>query len=199
MRFSIRDKVLLASACMMLGAAAWGQAATEPQTTRPASSIDLALTYNASRTNNVSGANFWMQGGSVQFHGQFWRGLGAVVDVSGLHTGNNHSSGVGLDLVAATFGPRYTWQLPRHRFATYGQALAGEAFGFHSVFPNIWGAKENASSMAVKIGGGLTMKLSGHFLLRPIEAGWLRTQLPNGSNDAQNSFLQGAGFVFHRN
>jgi len=40
--------------------------------------------------------------------GRFWRGLGVVADVNGHHTANMHVSRVGLDLVTATFGPRYT-------------------------------------------------------------------------------------------
>jgi hypothetical protein len=52
------------------------------------------------------------QGGSVQMYGRFWHGLGGVADVAGLHTGSVHGSGVGLDLVTATFGPRYTCRDP---------------------------------------------------------------------------------------
>jgi hypothetical protein len=42
-------------------------------------------------------------GGSIQLHRQFWRGLGIVADIFGLHSSNASGSGVGLDLVTATF------------------------------------------------------------------------------------------------
>jgi hypothetical protein len=70
--------------------------------------MDLAFTYDASRGNIVSGSNFWMQGGSFQIHGQFWRRLGAVADTGCLHFGDAQGTGVGLDLVTATFEPRFT-------------------------------------------------------------------------------------------
>jgi hypothetical protein len=100
MRASIRGKVLLAGAFMMAGLEAWGQASSPVK--QPSSSIDVAITYDSSMANNVPGDNFWMQGGSVQVHGQFWRGLGVVADVAGLHTANMHGTGVGLDLILFT-------------------------------------------------------------------------------------------------
>ena len=100
----------------ILGAAglpALGLAQSVPA--RPLFSSDVAATYNLQATNIDTPNRFMMQGGSVQLHGQFWRGLGVVADVAGTHTANMHNSGVGLDLITATFGPRYTWQLPRKK------------------------------------------------------------------------------------
>ena len=103
MRISIRVKVLLAGACMMAGLTVWGQQGQSPA--KPTkSSLEVALVYNPLMSNVVGSSGFWMQGGSVQVHGQFWRGLGVVADVSGLHRANTSSSqDVGLDLVKATF------------------------------------------------------------------------------------------------
>ena len=93
------------------------QNATAQTAHSTASSMDFAVTYNAQSTNIDTSSRFWMQGGSAQLHGQFWHGLGVVADVAETHTANMHNSGVGLDLVTATFGPRCTWlrnsQLPR--------------------------------------------------------------------------------------
>jgi hypothetical protein len=30
-----------------------------------------------------NGSSYWMEGGSLQLHAQFYRGLGSVVDVAG--------------------------------------------------------------------------------------------------------------------
>jgi hypothetical protein len=120
-----------------------------------------------------------------------------VADVSGLHTANaGNSSGVGLDLVTATFGPRYTWSSPRGRYAVFGQVLAGEGNGFHSVFPGPSGANDSADGLAVYIGGGLNLQLKHRFAVRAIEANWLRTQMPNATTNVQNNLRLGAGLIY---
>ena len=97
------------------------QSAATGQLAKP--SLNIAITYSALRANQISSTSFWMQGGSVQIEGRFYHGLGAVADVTSLHVANINSTGVGLDLVTATFGPRYTWSSARYEF--YAQALAG--------------------------------------------------------------------------
>ena len=195
MRISIRVKVLLAGACMMAGLTVWGQKAqSSPSPTK--GSLELALVYNPLMSNVVGSNGFWMQGGSVQIHGQFWRGLGVVADVSGLHTANTGASpGVGLDLVTATFGPRYTWLL-HGRYAVFGQVLAGEANGLHSVFPAAGGANDSADGLALYAGGGVNLYLKHRFVLRAIEANWLRTQMPNATTNVQNNLRLGAGLIY---
>jgi len=147
-------------------------------------------------TNVVVGDSFWMQGGSVQVHGQFWRGWGVVADVSGLHTANANGPGVGLDLVTVAFGPRYTWVAPHRRYAVFGQVLAGETNGLNSVFPSSAGAKDTANGLALYIGGGVNVALQRHLALRAFEADWLRTQLPNATTNVQNNLRLGAGLIF---
>jgi hypothetical protein len=186
--------VLLLGAWMMVAQAGWGQS---PSAAKPASSsLDVAVLYNASRQNNVAGTSFWMQGASVQIHGQFWRGLGVVADVAELHTANMQGSGVGLDLVTATFGPRYTWAPSSRHYAIFAQVLAGEANGLNSVFPAAAGTTSNATSLALQAGGGMNIHLTPHIAVRAFEADWLRTQLPNATTNVQNNLCLGAGLVF---
>ncbi len=196
MRKFIRVKVLLAGACIVTALTARGQRAqsTEGQTSR---SIDIAVDYNPLLANIVGRNSFSMQGGSVQVHGQFWHGLGVVGDVSGLHTADTGgSSGVGLDLVTATFGPRYTWSPAYRRYAFFGQLLVGEAHGMNSVFPNPAGANESANSLALYVGGGFNLRLKHHLVLRAFQADWLRTQLPNATTNVQNNLRVGAGLIY---
>lgn len=194
MRVSIRGKVLLAGACMMAGLTALGQQAPLQHAK---ASLDVAITYNPMLANIVNnGGSFWMQGGSVQVHGQLWRGLGAAAEFTGLHTGSAGSEGVGLDLVTATFGPRYTWS-PRHRrLAFFGQMMVGEAHGLNSLFPSAGGANSTANSIAYEAGGGIDVPLNRCLRLRVLDADWLRTELPNAANNAQNNLRLGAGLVF---
>lgn len=183
-------KVLLAGACTLAGVTAWGQAA--PVST---SNLYVALVYHPADANLVDGANFWMQGGSVQVEGRFWRGMGVVADVSVLHTGQMNSQDAGLDLVTATFGPRYTWSPRRGRSSCFGQFLVGEVNGLNSVFPGPGSSTDTANSLAYMTGGGLNVRLRPHLSLRAFEANWLRTQLPNSTTNVQNNLRLGTGVV----
>jgi hypothetical protein len=194
MRTSIHGSVLLAGVCMIAGVAASGQKTTSEKQVN--TTFDVAITYDASRANVIAGNSFWMQGGSVQIHWQFWRGLGVVADVGGLHTGDVHGTGVGLDLETATFGPRYTRSWAHHRCALFGQALAGEAHGFDSVFPAATGLASSADSLALQVGGGMNLQFSRHLAMRAFEVAWLRTQLPNATTGVENNLRAGTGLVF---
>jgi peptidoglycan-associated lipoprotein len=157
-------------------------------------SLDLAVTWNSTLANVTSGDTFWLQGGTVQVHGQFRHGLGAVADITTLHVGNMNSSGVGLDMVTITAGPRYTWT--HNRFAVYGQFLLGEANGLNSVFPSASGANSSDHSFALQLGGGINRAISRRLEVRVLEIDWLRTQLPNATTNVQNNLKLGTGIVF---
>jgi outer membrane immunogenic protein len=158
--------------------------------------LEVAISYNATSSGLSTGNKLWMQGGSVQVHGRFYGGWGVVADVSGAHIANISSTGVGLDMVIATFGPRYTWSPARRKYEFFGQGLAGQAWGFNGVFPNFTGATTDSSSLAVQTGGGMNFNLSPRLALRAFEADYLRTQLPNATNNVQNNLRLGAGIVF---
>jgi hypothetical protein len=157
--------------------------------------LDVAFTYDAMHSDHVPGATFWMQGAGAEIEGRFYRGWGAVVDVAGLHTGNINTSGVGLDLVTAVFGPRYTWTTKSQKFAVSGQALGGAAVGLNSVFPTMMGASSTEAAPAVDLGGGMNVALTPRVALRAFEANWVRTLLPNAGSNVQNNMRLGAGLV----
>ena len=101
---------------------------------------------------------------------------------------------VPLSLETATFGPRYRWHA-KQKWSLYGQALVGEANAFHTVVPTPSGAQTNANSLALEFGGGVDCKLKQRFALRLLDAAWLRTQIPNATNNAQSTLRLGAGVV----
>uniref|UniRef100_A0A372IQI9 Outer membrane protein beta-barrel domain-containing protein n=1 Tax=Paracidobacterium acidisoli TaxID=2303751 RepID=A0A372IQI9_9BACT len=171
-------------------------AQTAPKYAPGSGTLEVSVTYGAMLANVIAGKSFWMQNGSVEVAGQFYRGLSAVADVGGMHTSDINSSGVGLDIVTATFGPRYTWELPKKRYNLFGQFLIGEANGFHGLFPSPNGAADSADSMALEAGGGMNVALSRRVALRAFEVNWLRTQLPNSTTNVQNNVRFGAGIVF---
>jgi hypothetical protein len=178
---------------MLTGIAALGQSAVEKN--QAPAAFEVAVTYNTMHSNVVPGEYFWMQGGSGQVYGHIWRGLGGVADVTGLHAANVAASGVGLDLVTFTFGPRYTWQ-PAHRpLSLYGQFLTGEVLGSNSAFPAAGGATSSANSLALQVGGGINVPWTSRITIRAFEADWLRTYLPNSTTNVQNNLRLGAGIV----
>lgn len=171
-----------------------GSVSLEAQTQQPRR-LDLAVTYLAERSLKANTSeNFWMQGGSIQIGANVWRGWGIAADVTGIHAGSIGSSGVPISLVTTTFGPRYRWHADRH-LSLYGQGLIGEADGFHSVFPAQVGAQSSSNSLAIQTGGGIDYKLSDRVALRVLDAAWLRTQLPNSTDNVQNNLRLGAGIV----
>jgi opacity protein-like surface antigen len=166
----------------------------------PQNRLDLAATYSAERSlNSNTSQNFWIQGGSVELGANVWHGLGIAADVTGTHSssiGNNGSTGnsVPLSLVTVAFGPRYRWHAD-HRIAIYGEGLIGEANGFRSLFPTQVSQQPDANSFATQLGGGVDYRLSDRFAIRVLDAAWMRTQLPNSTDNVQNILRLGAGIV----
>jgi hypothetical protein len=191
MRALTCKKTLLVAVCMTAGCTAWGQVIYPLE--QPAR-LEATFTYNPVLANVTIGDEFGMQGGSVQVQAKLWRRFCAVADVAGLHTSNVNGSGVGLDLVTATFGPRYI--LSRHRMVFFGQVLVGEAFGVNGIFPTSSGTNSTANSIALQIGGGINLPFTRHFAIRVLDANWLRTQLPNATTNVQNNLRLGAGMVY---
>jgi hypothetical protein len=162
--------------------------------------VDLAVTYTAQYSNLVSDPTFWHQGGSTELSTQTYRGFGIAANIAGTQIGNAANSGVGLSMVTATFGPRYTWYRPiggarKKSLAIFGQGLIGEAHGFNSYFPTVAGSLTDYNSFALQVGGGVDIGLSRHFAVRAVQADWIRTQFPNSTTNIQNTFRIGAGVV----
>ena len=162
---------------------------------RQPAKLDLSVTYIGERSLKASTSqNFWMQGGSIELGANVWRGWGIAANVTGTHTGSIGTSGLPLSLVTTTFGPRYRWHADR-RVSLYGQALIGEANGFRSIFPAAAGSQPDANGLAAQVGGGVDYRLSDRFAMRVLDAGWSRTQLPNSTDNVQNTLRLGAGIV----
>jgi hypothetical protein len=163
--------------------------------------LDVGVTYAAGHANFVPGTTFWMQGGSIEVAGYVGHGLAAVADITGLHEGSSGTSGVPINLVTDTFGPRYTVAVARragrHQISLFGQGLIGEAHGFKSLFPGPSGTSSDALSFALQLGGGADVALSPRLSLRAVQADWLRTQLPNAGTNVQNDLRVASGIVFH--
>ena len=157
---------------------------------------DIAVTFIGQRSLNAdTGQSFWMEGGSGELGFNLIHGLGLAADYTATHTNSIGSDGIPLTLSVIAFGPRYRWHA-NHRLSVYGEPLFGYASGSDSAFPAATGSVSTASSFALQLNGGIDYRLSRHFAVRPLDFGYLRTALPNGNDNAQNTLRLGAGLVF---
>jgi hypothetical protein len=196
----LRSRYFLLLAAPLLLAVSLRAQAVAAVSTSGHQEVDLAVTYTAQHSNLVSNPTFWQQGGSVELSSQTYRGFGIAANIAGTNVGNAASSGTGLSMVTATFGPRYTWYRPtgagrKWSLAIFGQGLIGEAHGFNSYFPTAAGPLTDYNSFALQVGGGVDIGLSRHFAVRAFQADWLRTQFPNSTTNIQNTFRISAGIV----
>jgi hypothetical protein len=190
----MRRGMLSMAVLLIAGAAAAQEVQSAP--------IDLAVTYDALHTNHITAQNFWMQGGAVELGARAYRGLSIAARVEGLHAGRT-TTAEPLSLVTAVFGPRYTLETRSHRYAIFGEGLAGISNGFHSLFSEgsgpvgsvNAGTTSSSNALAVDVGGGLDMRLSHRFAVRAFRASYLRTQFPNTATNVQNSLSLSAGMV----
>ena len=177
------------------GAVAAGTALAQTGPSRLArQEVDLALGYNAQRSNGTADTSFWQHGGFLELSTEAYRGFGVAMVISGGHMNHLNGSGADLNTVTTAFGPRYTF---RHKkVAVFGEGLIGESHGFDGVFPSTNGALSAYDSFALQVGGGVDLQLSPHLALRPFQASWLRTEFPNATTNIQDNLQLGAGIVF---
>jgi hypothetical protein len=119
---------------------------------------------------------------------------GIAGNVSRQSSDNLAGSGVNLSQITFGVGPRYTLQ--KTHWMLFGDALAGKAYATENAFPSAPGVQSSSNSLAIQAGGGADYLLTSHFSVRAIEAHWLRTSLPNGTTNVQNSVQLGAGIVY---
>ena len=191
MKFS--TKALMWMAAFLVSGNVFGQSAPAH---KQSTNLEAAVSYKFSYANTTTPKQFWQNGGSVELHGQFWKGLGAVGRVDALHTSDMQNTGVGLDLVTATFGPRYTWTSKKSRFRYYGEVLGGVSNGLNSQFPTDTGMQTNATSAAFLLGGGVNYQVKKWLGIRVFDAHWMRTDFPNATTGNQNTLVEGAGIIF---
>ncbi len=187
MRMSLRNLLLWGAAAAITTTSLWGQTSGSKQ------EVDLAVTYLAQRSNLTPGQFFWRQGGAFELSTQGPHGLGIAMNIAGLEATNILGTGIDLNTLTTTFGPRYTWH--HRRAAVFGQGLVGESHAWNSFFPQSGGAVTTFNTFALQVGGGVDLAVGRHFAIKPIQADWIRTQFPNATTNVQNNLRLGAGIV----
>jgi outer membrane immunogenic protein len=202
----MRTLRILLLCCAITPCAAFAQStsnsagATDPSVARAAHSdiapLEVSFAYSYIRANANPGqcGCFNMNGGNAEEALHFYRGFSAVADFTGESTANVNNGGRGLSLVSFTAGPRFTFVFHR-KFAPFAQGLFGAVHGFNSYFPVASGPTGNATDFAMIAGGGFDIRIARHIAIRPIEADYFLTRLPNGVNGAQNNLRLSAGIV----
>jgi len=156
--------------------------------------VSFAYSYLRANANPGQCGCFNLSGGNVEAALHVYRWLGLAADFSGENTANVNNGGQGLSLISFTAGPRVSFSFHR-KFTPFAQALFGAAHGFNSYFPVVAGPTTNATDFAMIAGGGFDVRIARHIAIRPIEADYLLTQLPNGVNGTQNNLRLSAGVV----
>jgi len=176
------------------------QAATPADRAKEAP-LEVSYSYDYARANAGPGqcGCFNMNGGSLEIAVHAHRSLSVVADLGVEWAGSmGAATGTGLSLSSFAVGPRYSQHFSGKRLARYTpfvQGLVGGARGFGSIFPTSSGLAGSATSLAVLTGGGLDVRLNKYLALRPIQADYLMTQLPNNASNQQNLLRLGAGVV----
>ena len=153
-----------------------------------AAPVEISLSYSYLRANQGPGqcGCFNMNGGSAEVAFHVYRWFSAVADVTGEHSGSVNGGPQGLSLFSYTAGPRFTYPI-HHRYAPFAQALMGGAHSFDSYFPVTTGPTGAANSFAMFTGGGVDIRMKSWLAIRPVQADYFLTRLPNGRNNLRLS------------
>lgn len=157
--------------------------------------VELGVNYVADISNAHPGycGCFAMQGGGVDLAGGITPHIWVVGDLSVVHANTVPGANYSLGLITLMAGPQYRLR-PIHSVTPYAQVLFGAVRGFDSVFP---GNAGSASAFAFEVGSGVTVPLGHNFSLRPVEADYLRTGLPNNTSNWENHFKIVSGILYH--
>jgi opacity protein-like surface antigen len=171
-------------------APAWAQ---QDQDQGQASPIELYGGYDYIRFNINASATvlqppaetFNAHGGGGQFVYNVNNWLGVLGDVSGYWATNATKAGAAMPYL---FGPRIS--LRRGKIVPFAQVLAGGILTSSGIQTIGW-----QSHFAMAVGGGVDVRVSRHVSIRPVEAEYFLTKIPDGLNNRQNNFRAGAGIV----
>lgn len=149
------------------------------QDERPRSEVYVGYDYVRVNSN---GSSFNFNGGSGQVTYNFNRWFGVVGDLGGYYTGNGFSAGI----ISYMFGPRGSFR-GHGRVTPFVQTLFGGAWAIDA---------SSQSVFAMSAGGGVDLKVSRHFAVRPVQAEYFLTRFRNAPTNQQNNFRYSAGIVF---
>jgi hypothetical protein len=125
-------------------------------------------------------------GGELVYNVNKW--LGVLGDVSGVWATNAINQGAAIPYL---FGPRVSLRHKHGVVRPFVQALLGGVVTSSGIEQIGW-----QNHFAMTAGGGIDVKVSKHFSIRPVQAEYFLTKIPDGLNNRQNNFRSSAGIVF---
>jgi len=168
--------------------------------------IDFGMTYIQERTKFVGASSadyFYLRGAKLDYTINLWHGLGASATAAGLATTNQRGS-IDIEHIQFLVGPRYTYNFGHITDTTWNrhagifvEAKVGYTIAPAGLYPSNGVDLTQASSITYEGGAGINFTIYHRFDLRLIEAGLVRTQLPNGGTNVQNTLWMGSGINFH--
>jgi len=159
--------------------------------------FDVFAGYSYLRANpDTTGlSSFSMNGGSASlaYNANHW--LSGVADFGGYHANNILGTGVDGTLSTYLFGPKVSYRRDS-RVTPFGQVLFGVA---HIGGNNGLGFSSSNNSFAMTVGGGVDVKLSDRFSVRPVQVDYLLTRFNElgAGTQSQNNLRVSTGIVFH--
>lgn len=184
--------ILVALLCIALSAVAQS----------PAISATVGVRYSAQISNAPAGncGCFSLQGGAVDASWNLAKlgkkrsaALGLAADFGMERTASVNGAPYGLTLTTFAAGPRIT--VPVKKLQPFVQALFGVAHGSNTQFPSGNSLIPSASSFDLDLGGAVDYPLNKLASVRLLQLDFERTDLPNITNNWQNSLRVGAGIT----
>ena len=169
-------------------------------------SADFGMSYIQERSKFVGASPddyFYLRGAKIDYTVDLWHGFGASVTGAGLAATNLRGS-IDIEHIQFLVGPRYTYNLGhitdtawnRHGSA-FVEGKVGYTIAPSGLYPSNGVEQTHASSLTYQGGAGINVTMYHRFDLRLIEGGYVRTALPNGGTNIQNTVWAGSGINFH--
>src|SRR5271169_1610457 len=127
-------------------------------------------------------------GGQIEYNVNHW--LGVVGDLGGFLATSSGSGSFAGGVFTYLLGPRVNFR--RGKVTLFAQTLFGGAWTTDDIAQST-GPENN---FAMTAGGGIDLKVSRHVSVRPVQAEYFMTKIPDGLTNRQNNFRFGAGVVF---
>ncbi|MFZ0480585.1 MAG: outer membrane beta-barrel protein [Terriglobales bacterium] len=147
------------------------------------------VNVNASAVGGGPSETFNGNGGGGQFEYNATNHIGLVADLAGFGATSTENGALVGGAFTYLFGPRVNCRL--RRITPFGQALFG---GIRTT--NGIGESASENNFALTAGGGIDFKVSRQVSVRPVQAEYFMSKIPDGLNDRQNNLRLGAGVVF---
>jgi hypothetical protein len=126
-------------------------------------------------------------GGQIEYNANRW--LGVVGDLGGFYATSSGNGSFAGGVFTYLLGPRVNFR--RGKFTPFVQAL----FGGVRTTDGIAQSTGTQDHFAMTAGGGLDFRVSRHVALRPIQAEYFMTKIPDGLNNRQDNLRIGAGIA----